>query len=323
MRKLSQLDVSLFFSKFGCELLGNYMGSGIPVTYKCSCGRVGDISLDKFKRRIRRNEGCFYCKKYEWTLDKDNLLKEMYGRESRAVISDKLSVNYSSIKSRASFLGLKGNRSLVISKARRGKGLKYYHDVNFFDKKNNISLYWAGFIAANGCIQKKKNSVSIKLREDDLQHLEKFQDVACHTGVIHKIKSKQVLFTIHGAHRWLEKLEEYYNIVATKSLILQPPNNLSDSEALCYIVGYMDGEGCLSSKEISSDYCLQITGSERMLLWVKSLFDKWCPPFYGRIANVNKRRKMFCYVIKGVRAKHLLEKLLSVNLPRLERNWRQ
>lgn len=326
MKKISQSDVSLFFLKFGCELLGQYKGCGVPIRYKCSCGKVGDISLDKFKRRIKRNEGCFYCKNYEWTNEKDDLLKNMYGHEPRAVISEKLQASNSSIKSRAAFLGLKGNRSLVISKARRGKGAKYFHDVKFFDKKNNVSLYWAGFIAADGCIHKTKNSVSVRLRENDLQHLEKFQDVACHTGVIHKLsKRKQVLFTIHGAHQWIDNLEKHYNIIAKKSLILQPPNGLSDYEALSYIVGYIDGDGCLSSKGVTSGYSIQIAGTEKMLLWIKFLFDKWCPPFYKRIANVNKIKKsnIFCYSIKGVRAKHLLNKLLSVELPRLERKWQQ
>jgi hypothetical protein len=324
MKKLSESDVALFFAKFGCELLGQYEGCGIPVKYKCSCGRIGDISLDKFKRRIKRKEGCFYCNKHEWTSEEDNLLREMYGKQPRVVISEKLCVSYSAIKSRAAFLKLSGNRLLVTSKARRGKGTKYSHDIHFFDKKTNISLYWAGFIAAGGCIHKKKNSVSIKLKEIDLSHLEKFQDVVCHTGVIHRlIKDKKVLFTIHGANQWIDNLKKYYNIIEKKSLILQPPNDLNDQEALAYIVGYIDGDSCLFNKGALKCSFIQVGGTEQMLLWIKDFFDKWCPPFYGRHANVNKRNRsnIFTYSIRGVRAKHLLEKLLSLDLPRLERKW--
>lgn len=295
LKKLSQSDVSLIFETYGCKLLGEYLGSSEPVSYECKCGRVGDISLDKFKRRVRRQEGCFYCNNYEWSLSQDDLLRQMYGKEPRKVIMERLGVSYSSIKSRASFLGLSGNRSLVIGKAKKGKG-KYTHDVEFFDKRNNISLYWAGFIAASGSIIRDKSTVTV--RSKDLSHVEKFQDVACHTGVIHKL-GKHVVFTVHGADQWIDKLGKF-NV-----------HDLKELEALAYIVGYIDGNGLISNESI------QILGSEQILLWIKSWFDKWCPPFYGRVANVNKKSsKKFSYSIKGVRAKYLIEKILEIDVPR-------
>lgn len=299
LKKLSQEDVTLIFELHGCKLLGEYLGSGIPVNYQCKCGKTAEISLDKFKRRIARKEGCFYCSNHEWTQEEDIVLREMYGKEPRSVIAKKLGVTLASIKSRAAVLGLKGNRSLVARKTKKGK---YSHDVEFFDKRNSVSLYWAGFIAANGSIVRDKNTVTV--RSKNLGHIEKFQDIACHTGVIHKL-DKHILFTVHGAHQWIDRLE---NIDIC---------NMKEREALAYIAGYLDGDICIVSGE-----SIQILGSEQMLLWIKSWFDKWCPPFYGRVANVNKKSsKKFSYSIKGVRAKYLAEKLLEIDVPRLSSKW--
>ena len=62
---------------------------------------------------------------------------------------------------------------------------QYNVDDNFFNKPNIINCYWAGFIAADGCITgRNKNKLYIGLSSKDKQHLEVFKKTICFDGPI-------------------------------------------------------------------------------------------------------------------------------------------
>jgi hypothetical protein len=73
----------------------------------------------------------------------------------------------------------------LINKTRNTKS-KYSCDHNFFSRDNELSFYWAGFIAADGCAFKKGESktLTISLSEKDIKHLEMFKDHIRFDGVI-------------------------------------------------------------------------------------------------------------------------------------------
>jgi hypothetical protein len=54
------------------------------------------------------------------------------------------------------------------------KKIKYNSDDLFFDKDNEKSFYWAGFIAADGNIS-EKSDFSLTLKISDVSHIEKFK----------------------------------------------------------------------------------------------------------------------------------------------------
>ena len=61
------------------------------------------------------------------------------------------------------------------------------HNVNddFFNNPNILNCYWAGFIAADGCIGRRNNNVlSIGLSSKDKQHLETFKNNINFSGPI-------------------------------------------------------------------------------------------------------------------------------------------
>lgn len=56
--------------------------------------------------------------------------------------------------------------------------MKRTYNVNdyYFTDSSNQSIYWAGFIAADGCLSKKDNSFSLSVAIKDIAHLEKFKE---------------------------------------------------------------------------------------------------------------------------------------------------
>lgn len=322
MKKLSKEEVKDLFSDNGCELLGDYIGCGISMTYRCKCGTVSSISLDKFRRRLLRKEGCWNCNRHEWTSEEDEILRSLYGVESRNQILNKLpGIDLVMLKSRAHKLGLKGNRNVVLKKARKGRGRKYSFDFDYFDSIDIIRSYWAGFIASNGCVNHERKCISIGLSEKDIDHLTAFQDAVLHTGVIYRVVSKngesQASVCFYGADKWLVGLEKNYCIFATN-----PPVHLDETNALAYIVGCIDGDGYISNKIDSNDFHIQITGAESILLWIKEIFDKLCPAINKRYAEVFKTKKgCFAYNVSGRRAKYLIKRMMEFPLPRLKRKW--
>lgn len=58
----------------------------------------------------------------------------------------------------------------------RGSYKKYSFNENFFETiDNEYKAYWLGFIAADGSVDEKRNSLQIGLAEKDKNHLEKFK----------------------------------------------------------------------------------------------------------------------------------------------------
>lgn len=324
MRNLSHTEVAEFFANFGCVLLSEYKKCDIPVDYICRCGRKGQITIDKFRRRVKSNDGkCRYCSVKNWTTQEDNVLIQHYGISPRQLILDLLpGVSYVEIKNRAYKLNLTGNRSLVLRKARVGKGRKYKYDEDFFDDVNLISSYWAGFIAAEGNINDVRHRIAIKLGDKDRKHLENFVTTVGYTGTIYQIAAKgrskpQVLLHINGASRWVSSLRDNYCVTARKSLTLQPPIDLEEQNSIAFIIGYIDGRGCIS---VDGD-SLQLVGTNDLLCWIKMWFDRWCPSMQRRMAVVRPSGMHFRYSISGKRSAYLLNKMNLVDVPKLKRKW--
>ena len=68
--------------------------------------------------------------------------------------------------------------------------------------------------------------------------------------------------------------QDLYNkgIVPNKSLILGKPN-ISEQYYLPYILGYFDGDGCISKTSQYNNYCISIQGTKETLEWINSLLS--------------------------------------------------
>lgn len=320
MKKLTTDQVRLIFFSFDCELLSEYTRCDLPVSYRCKCGEEGMISLDKLRKR---KSGCKFCRTRKWSELEDECLRLNYGKMPRKKLLELLpGVSLQDIKSRAFGLGLKGDVSFVQKQARVGKGRKYDIDFSFFDIIDSVRCYWAGFIAAIGDLNDDRSRLALRVNKIDLCHLERFREVVGYTGKLHELDN-QVLLQCHGVSGWLDNLNRNYFLTPRKSSTLQPPIELDEDNSLAYIVGYIDGKGEI---KISDDgLVLELYGTQDMLCWIKVWFDRLCPSVSRRYAVVRPCRSgvLYKYFVTGFRAGYLLRRLNSLEIPRLERKWKQ
>lgn len=147
---------------------------------------------------------------------------------------------------------------------------KMNHD--FFSEPNEINSYWAGFIAADGHIDKDSNRISIKLHAKDSGHVLMLQEDIEFTGsAVLSLTQSEVRLRFSSQQMKLD-LSEKYNIGPRKTLTLEPPTNLSNKNMrLAYIAGYIDGDGsyCWQGRANHKRPTLAIYGTQAMLEWIR------------------------------------------------------
>jgi len=135
---------------------------------------------------------------------------------------------------------------------------KYNFDETFFSNDTPESFYWAGFIAADGCIKERGNGtcLTIALSYADKRHLQKFKKIIKFSGPISKgkhtdKKRKKVYYesriniTITKT-KAIEDLKKF-NIIPRKSLIYTFPKWLIKHKLVSHFMrGYFDGDGSFS-----------------------------------------------------------------------------
>src|SRR4051794_25457361 len=106
-----------------------------------------------------------------WTDDEKAFLCEWYGKLRVAEIAERLgrTVNGVVEQARSRRMGLRSagkNRFMSESK------VHYPYDRRFFAAVTEESAYWAGFLAADGCLHPRRQTVQIILNAVDRSHLE-------------------------------------------------------------------------------------------------------------------------------------------------------
>lgn len=160
-------------------------------------------------------------------------------------------------------------------------------DINhsFFSKFTSESCYWAGFIAADGCIRNGKQ-IAINLSNIDENHLKKFSKIINYKKSIKTKNNTSSLF--FGSKELITNINKNFNIVPKKSLILEPPMNIPKKLIYHFIRGYIDGDGSYFYDK--TKIILEILGTYKMLSWIKKNFEKNC-----KIGNpsIIKRNKIY------------------------------
>lgn len=115
---------------------------------------------------------------------------------------------------------------------------------NAFDDYSEESCYWAGFLAADGCVD-TKNRVRIMLKYDDLNHLVKFKEFlkSTHTISTNTDKYNRCSFELTSQHL-CEILSFNYGIIPNKTDKLKF-RKLPNKYMSHYLRGYFDGDGSI------------------------------------------------------------------------------
>lgn len=270
-----------------------------------------------------------------WSIEEDEFLRKNYGKVKISIISENLGRSTDCIKTRASKFKLKGNSSLACS--------TYEFNHNYFDNPTIYNSYWAGFIAADGCLYYGKNAnklgvLKILLSKQDKEILEQFSKDCNYNGkilefsrILNNKVHKYCYIHICNLSYWADNLKKYWNIVPRKTRILEPPLITDIQQQLAYIIGYIDGDGSIykeSQPSGKSRLCLGISGTKAILEWISHILYKFenqekyklrTPLKINKHINNNLTHSI---VYTNQRAIRLLNMLKAVPITfRLKRKW--
>lgn len=185
--------------------------------------------------------------------------------------------------------------------------LKYTHDSSFFSHDTPEAFYWAGFIAADGCVVndcRDSYELCIELSTLDKHHLEKFIKAIKYNSPIKDqakinklpnrrltkiIRSSRVRINIKNS-KIREDLEKRFNIVPRKSLIYRFPRKILNHKLVNHFLrGYFDGDGCISiglalrSVKSKNRFDIVLVGTQDFLTHYQNIIRKNC-----KIDHTNK-----------------------------------
>lgn len=190
-------------------------------------------------------------------------------------------------------------RNNVQKRSRSQAYRKFQLNENFFDVIDSPSkAYWLGFLAADGCVSKCRNSkvLSINLQETDRCILEQFKADLEYEGKIYELPIRvrnpkpQVMIKISSTTlcNHLEK----YSITERKSFTIQFPN-IEEQYKPHYIRGFFDGDGCISVGK----YCKRVTFYSGSLDFLKSIESVMSNSLNikPRIPRIDRKIFSLCY----------------------------
>ncbi len=202
----------------------------------------------------------------------------------------------------------------------KGRIRKYQLNDAFFDG-SVLSCYWAGFIAADGCIvdQHGQHAVRIKVSEKDCPHLECFCLDAGSDSPVHSSKEGYCYVSLHSA-QWVRTLAQRFHITPRKSYTLRSPVGLSRDQELAFIAGLIDGDGCISYDRCNQTTRLDICGTEAMMDWVRKTIRACCPERCNYTVRFYKSG-LARWVMAARSARWLKAQVEVMDLPLMERKW--
>jgi len=210
-------------------------------------------------------------------------------------------------------------------------GVVYQLNDNYFNEKSLQSCYYAGLLAADGCIVSNSNSVQIGLQRQDRYILENFVKEIESNQTIKDIIEKEKFFSsrLHFTSKQVKMdLESIYNITSKKSLTLQPPNLVNTNEIDAFICGYIDGDGSIflsvRKNRKQGEIIFSILGTLEMLTWIQGRFSS----ILGKSASVvkpkrNNGKNTFVLIISTEKARNLFKHFYEIPVTKLQRKWKK
>lgn len=205
----------------------------------------------------------------------------------------------------------------------------YKIDDNYFSNINEVNSYYAGFIAADGNINKDCTNLTIILAKKDEIVLEKFiKNLKSDYHIRHYSSNGFPTSNLVITSRQIcSNLKEYFNIIPNKSLIYVPPM-LKQPYLDCFIIGLIDGDGTIgfSSRKICKDSLyITLVGTKDSCELVKNRFEEILGKTTASLHQVVKNKNSYTYRISDRNARivflYFYEKYNY--LPTLNRKWSQ
>lgn len=187
----------------------------------------------------------------------DERIKEMY--LSGSSLSDIAKIaqdtrGYMALRRKLNLLGVDTSRNMKRYSLKFSKSFRKYNlDEDVFDAiDSEEKAYWFGFLCADGYNHKSKTSIALRLKNDDLEILQKFQKFL-KTNIPIKTYER---YTEIGKYRkycelYIGSVKLSRNLtklgcMQAKTYILDFPTSVPKHLIKHFLRGYFDGDGCIS-----------------------------------------------------------------------------
>jgi hypothetical protein len=240
---------------------------------------------------------------YDQTLE---MYKDYRGGMSFQKISEKYNTNnatvFRSFKKHNLNTRISSNESRVLNES-------------CFDILTGESLYWLGFIMADGWVN-CRNSIGLGVHSADIKHLEKFKNFIKGNQKISHHKNRDFCY-IQFQSSYVAKVLNDYGVTKNKSLTAAPSKNLVNS--FDFWRGMVDGDGslCVTAK---NRIVLSFAGSKNSV----DSFKSFCVSNLGETgANVRTHGNIFIVNFTAEYAKKVASLLYknSIVTQRLDRKY--
>ena len=147
----------------------------------------------------------------------------------------------------------------------------------FFSAYTAESCYWAGFLAADGCVNKKKPTIVLALQEADRATVEHMK--ACveaeHPVRTHKKDRTESFVCILAitSQQWKDDLAKNFSIVPAKSYTLKPPSERMPKNMQGHFIrGVLDGDGSVDARG-NHGYFAIVGAAKPFITWISRVFQ--------------------------------------------------
>ncbi len=204
-------------------------------------------------------------------------------------------------------------------------------DLSFLLNDSLETFYWIGYLLADGCFH-SKYALTVTTARIDYDHLLKYS-LLCKSEISTDVKGKyrfktkdQVVFKVSSYSTIIvPKIMEKFDIYQRKTY--NPPDfskyNFSKEQVLALIIGFIDGDGCIS---IGSSNNIRISIQNHSswynnLNFINNTIHALSNLSPSNKVNIDKRGFASLYISDEYIVKNLMKFVETNNLPVLDRKW--
>lgn len=206
-------------------------------------------------------------------------------------------------------------------------------------EENPESYYWIGFLMADGSFTERRLSVTYSKK--DINHIEKFKTYINSTNEHYKIGETDCYRLCITNINTVSSLIKKFNIYSNKTKNPCNISNIKDDLLFSLIIGFIDGDGSISSKERKTvtSYRLSVVGDTSWLNNFKLMFNfihKYLnikatnqqPYIQKHLTSLPQEKDIkrefttaHYYITNRSVIQKMKQKIIELNLPYMERKW--
>ena len=256
-----------------------------------------------------------------WTTEEENLLRQLTGSMS---FKDMARLHFpnrtaGALQGKSTSLRLNGGFHPTL----------HSHNIDFWKNPNQVNSFFAGYIAADGNLNKSRYNFRVQTAHKDIKIIKDLKDAARFTGDLAEYNGYPAL-SIAGCSEWYKDLAEIWSITPAKTFTLQPPKITNDDLIKCFLIGFICGDGWVSYRSRGDYLTIGWCGASLSFMeWMAETLNRLYP-IHERVGSIagklTKTRKVtggnhYISIIGNIRALRILNDLSKFNVPKLDRKF--